>query len=184
VLSLAGSLRHVSTGDIFRGLAPDSPAGKVASQYASQGLLVPDDVTIEIFLYYLNGLIATNRYRHEEQFLLLDGIPRTLNQATLLDAHIDVQQIIVLETDNSEELIQRLQRRAKLEGRQDDADPEVLRRRQEVYATQTQELLGHYPDAMIARFNADQKPLEVLRDVLATLASNLTCVDRPLPNAG
>ena len=77
-LSSAGNHFHLSSGDIFRGLSPESPAGKVYHNYAGKGLLLPDDTTIQIWHHYVHGLIATNRYFPEQQLLLLDGIPRTL----------------------------------------------------------------------------------------------------------
>ena len=61
-LSSAGNHFHLSSGDIFRGLSPESPAGQLYHSYASKGLLLPDEVTIQIWLQYVHGLIATNRY--------------------------------------------------------------------------------------------------------------------------
>src|SRR3990167_558851 len=116
-LSSAGNHFHLSSGDIFRGLSPDSPAGK--------------------------------RY-------------------------IAVERIVVLEVHNMAQLVQRLQRRAIIEKRLDDMDTNVLRTRMEVYNQDTSEVLGAYPASLIARFNAEQKPLEVLRDVLINLADILS----------
>jgi len=118
-------------------------------------------------------LIATNRYFPKRQLLLLDGIPRTMGQTALLDAHLAVAHIIVLEMPNIESLVSRMQKRARIEGRADDIDPAVLQTRMRVYETQTAELLSHYPSALISRFNADQKPAEVLRDVLVSLSQIL-----------
>jgi len=182
ILAQAGSHVHLSTGDIFRGLAPDSPAGKVVQKYVSQGLLVPDDVTVEIWHYYVSGLIATNQYQPEQQFLLLDGIPRTTNQAKVLDQYVDIQQVIVLDVDDRDELITRLQRRAKIEGRVDDANRELLERRLEIYYSETEKLIQHYPADRISTFNAAQPPLRVLGDILDKLAETLTCSKSPLPN--
>src|SRR3990167_1765416 len=93
-LSSAGNHSHLSSGDIFRGLSPESPAGKLYHSYASKGLLLPDEVTIDIWHHYVHGLIATNRYFPDEQLLLLDGIPRTLRQADLLSRYVEVTRII------------------------------------------------------------------------------------------
>src|SRR5271169_4211059 len=111
-LSSAGNHFHLSSGDIFRGLSPESPAGRLYHNYAGKGLLLPDEVTIQIWHHYVHGLIATNRYFPEQQLLLLDGVPRTLRQADLLDRYIRVEGIIVLEMQGTEELIKRIQRRA------------------------------------------------------------------------
>ncbi len=173
-LSTAGNHFHLSSGDIFRGLDPDSSVGKLYHTYASKGNLVPDEVTIEVWLHYMQGLITTNHYFPQKQFLLLDGIPRTLQQAKILDQYIEVVKIIVLEMNDIEALMNRMKRRALIEKRQDDANEAVLRNRMQVYEKETLSLLDHYPTELIARFNADQTPLEVLRDVLIELSGVLS----------
>lgn len=169
MLAQAGNHYHLSSGDIFRGLSATSPAGQLFATYASKGHLVPDDVTIAIWHQYVIGLIATNRYFPSEQFLLLDGVPRTPAQAKLLDAYIHVAHVIVLDIPNVHSLIQRMKKRALIEKRPDDADESVLRTRMEVYEKQTAQVLSHYPVDKISHFNADQRPTAVLRDVLIKL---------------
>ena len=174
LLSSAGNHFHLSTGDIFRGLSPESPAGKIYHSYAGKGHLLPDDVTVGIWHHFVEGLIATNRYFPHQQLLLLDGIPRTIPQAELLEKYIQIMHIIVLETQNIDELIKRMKRRALIERRADDFDDTVLQTRMRVYTEDTKKLLEHYPSNRISRFNADQRPLEVLRDVLAKLSPLLS----------
>lgn len=169
-LSSAGNHFHLSSGDIFRSLSPESPAGKLYHSYASQGLLLPDEATIQIWHHFVHGLIATNRYFPSQQLLLLDGLPRTLNQADLLQKYVHIERIVVLKVKDTDTLVKRVQRRALIEKRTDDMDTEVLRTRMEVYKQDTLKLLTHYPEAIISRFNAEQKPLEVLRDVLVGLS--------------
>jgi adenylate kinase len=169
-LSSAGNHFHLSSGDIFRGLSPESPAGQLYHNYAGKGLLLPDEVTVQIWHHYVHGLIATNRYYPEQQLLMLDGIPRTVRQAHLLEKYIRIEAIVVLTIQRPEELIKRIQRRALIEKRLDDMDPHVLHTRMEVYERDTQKLLHHYPAHLIRRFDADQAPLEVLRDVLVDLS--------------
>jgi adenylate kinase len=173
-LSSAGNHFHLSSGDIFRGLSPESPAGKLYHSYASHGHLLPDEVTIQIWHHYVHGLIATNRYFPSEQLLLLDGIPRTVKQAELLEKLIVIEKVIVLDVQNPDILVKRIQRRALLEKRSDDKDPQVLKTRMEVYQRETAQLLKHYPHSWLAHFNAEQKPLKVLRDILVSLSDLLS----------
>lgn len=172
-LSSVGSHCHLSSGDIFRSLLPDSPAGKIFHKYALKGELVPDEVTVEIWHYYVSGLIATNRYYPKKQLLLLDGIPRTAAQVQLLKPYIDVKKVIVLDIADPKSLFKRLQKRAVIEKRQDDLDPIVFETRMAVYNQETAAVLDEYPKDKIAHFNGDLKPLEVLRDVLMKLSDLL-----------
>lgn len=173
-LSSAGNHFHLSSGDIFRGLDPESPAGKLYHSYASRGHLLPDEVTIQILHHFIHGLIATNRYFPSKQLLLLDGIPRTIRQAELLEKHIKIERVIILDVEDTNVLIKRLQRRALLEKRADDMDPQVLRTRMEVYQNDTSKLLKHYSRSILSHFNANQKPLKVLRDILVSLSDLLS----------
>ena len=176
ILSGAGNHYHLSSGDIFRGLSSQSPSGKLFNKYSSAGLLLPDEVTVQIWYNYLSGLISTNQYFSESQFLLLDGIPRTVTQANLLDQYIDVQHIIVLDVNNTDTLIKRIQGRAQIEGRSDDTDANVLEKRMKIYMEETSNVLNYYPPELITHFNGDQKPLEVLRDILSSLATTFSKV--------
>ena len=173
-LSSAGNHFHLSSGDVFRGLSPESPAGKLYHQYAGKGELLPDDVTIEIWHHYVMGLIATNKYFPNEQLLLLDGIPRTVNQAQILKQYIDVKKIIILETKDQKNLIQRIKRRALIEKRHDDKDEAILQKRMEIYEKETFPVINFYSDSLITRFNANQRPLEVLRDILISFSDLLS----------
>lgn len=180
VLSLAGSMVHVSSGDIFRSLSPASPAGELTQQYIKKGDLVPDEVTIEVWRYYVGGLVATNRFFPDQQFLLMDGLPRSKGQAEIIERYVDVQHVIVLAMDNEEELITRLKRRASIEGRNDDANDDAIRKRLSIYHEQTSQIISHYSDDLVSTFDADQPPLHVLRDILGKLSDTLTSRARPL----
>ena len=133
----------ISTGDIFRAnVSQGTELGIKAKRYMDAGEYVPDEVT---------NLMVRNRIDEDDAKpgFLLDGYPRTLAQVTELDGMIDytghkLDAVVVL-TVNSEELVQRLLQRAKTEGRADDTE-EVIRRRQEIYAEQTEPLIGVYRD--------------------------------------
>jgi adenylate kinase len=106
--------------------------------------------------------------------LLLDGIPRTVKQVEILQRYIAVQKIILLESKHPDTLIQRIQRRALIEKRTDDRDANVLKKRMEIYEKETFPVLEHYDEKLIIRFDAEQKPLEVLRDILVSLCDTLS----------
>jgi adenylate kinase len=173
-LASAGSQYHLSSGDIFRGLPSYSPAGKLFYSYASQGLLIPDEATIEIWRYYVNGLIATNAFYPESQDLLLDGMPRTVKQAEILSSYINVRHVIVLEVSDQKTLVERMVNRARLEGRADDVNSEIIKKRIDLYHQQYDGLLKCYPKHLRSSVDGGQKPLEVLRDVLVRLSHLLS----------
>jgi adenylate kinase len=133
----------ISTGDIFRAnVSRGTPLGKEAQRYMDAGEYVPDEVT---------NLMVRNRIDEPdaEPGFLLDGYPRTLAQVEELDGMIKhtghaLDAVVVLSVD-SEELVQRLLQRAQTDGRSDDTE-EVIRRRQEVYAEQTEPLIEVYRD--------------------------------------
>jgi adenylate kinase len=175
-----GNLMHVSSGDIFRGLSADSPGGKLFNQYAHKGLLLPDIETITIWKSHMDEMIEQKRYFPEKQFLLLDGIPRTKEQAEEISKYIDVKHVILLHTDNTDDLIERLKKRSCKEGRSDDACEKVLNQRMEVYKKQTKDVLDFYPKNIIHSFNPLQPPLELFKDILNELATPLSKESQPL----
>lgn len=166
MICAAGNHYHLSSGQIFRGLPPETPSGKMFYEYAQTGELVPDDITVEIWWRYTRGLIDTNRYYPRQQLLLLDGIPRTAAQAKKLMEFVDVLHVIVLELEDEKEILRRISRRAKIEKRMDDGDENVIRQRLEEYKSKTRKVLDCYDPSLISTFNAAQSPMEVLRDVL------------------
>ncbi len=172
-LSSAGNHYHLSSGDIFRGLSPESDSGMLVHKYANSGTLVPDEVTIEIWHRYVMGLIATNKYFPKEQLLLLDGLPRTLRQAEILEEFIHIKKIIFLDVieDN---IVSRLQRRALIENRHDDKDANILSKRMKIYQNETIPILNRFPTKLLCKIDASQRPLEVLRDILVSCSDVLS----------
>ncbi|MFM7102963.1 MAG: adenylate kinase family protein [Verrucomicrobiota bacterium] len=161
---------HFSCGDAFRNLRVDSPLGHVFVEYASQGQLVPDEPTIQLWRSSVNGLVATGRFHPEADTLILDGIPRNPEQARMMDDLIEVKAIFNLFCPVIEKLIVRLQRRALKENRLDDANVEVIRARLETYKRETRAVLSCYPDELIHQIDSTQEPLTVLLDILKILA--------------
>lgn len=135
------SVPWISTGDIFRAnIKAGTQLGQRVSQLIEAGKLVPDDLT--------NEIVADRLERDDvENGFLLDGYPRTVDQAHALDTVLQkdaraLDAVVLLEVD-TDEVVARLLGRAKIEGRVDDTE-EVIRHRQEVYAEQTKPLVELY----------------------------------------
>ena len=165
VIGQLPNLVHLAMGDIFRALDKESDIGKEFLSYATQGKLVPDELTIRVFRGHVEGKIAAGEIDPDYHTLVLDGIPRTVAQVELLGDTIDVKRVVYLMMADRDALIARLAARATKSNRPDDADHEVIVNRLEVYERETVPVLDSFPKKLIARVNADQPPLCVLRDV-------------------
>ena len=170
ILGTVPGFFHVSTGDVFRALDNNSELGAIFNEYSSRGELVPDDVTIRIWRSHMEREEKADRYRRGRDIVLLDGIPRNVNQAALLDPEVEALKIIHLTCRDESEMISRLRGRALKQGRSDDAREEVVRRRLEIYKEETQPVLDHYPKNRIAAVDALGAPVEVLARILEHLA--------------
>lgn len=160
---------HSSTGDIFRSLDLNSPIGRQFWEYAGKGKLVPDELTIGVWKKFIMGLEYTNAFHPESQMIVLDGLPRTVEQARLLEDTIDVQAIIHLHCSDLNKMVERLRRRALKENRFDDANDAVIRRRLETYERDTRPVLDYYPHEIITKVEATQSQIRVLNKVLEIL---------------
>lgn len=142
---------HISTGDMFRyHIKNDTDLGKTAKEYSNQGKLVPDEVTIAMVKSRLSE-------KNVREGFLLDGFPRSVPQAEALDGILMELGISLAHVVNiavaDEEVKARLAKRASIEGRADDADPEVIRQRIATYKNQSEPCLTYY------------RPQEIVRDI-------------------
>lgn len=122
---LAGTypLLHLDTGEKLRQeVEKESEIGKEAQQYLSKGELVPDAL--------INKMIETLlENQPKEQGVILDGYPRTVQQAAFLEKHpLQLRAMIYLEVER-EVLKERMQKRAEETSRKDDKDPKIIRQR-------------------------------------------------------
>lgn len=135
-------LRHVSTGDLLRDeTARQTPLGVEAEKYMSKGLLVPDEVVIGM----ISSLIDENPGLRG---FIFDGFPRTRAQAEALDKLLEfknsqIHQMISLEVPE-EEITQRMIKRAATSGREDDKNPEVIKKRIIEYHAKTMPVAEYY----------------------------------------
>ncbi|HFI0176066.1 TPA: adenylate kinase [Streptococcus suis] len=159
------NVAHISTGDMFRAaMANQTEMGLLAKSYIDKGDLVPDEVT--------NGIVKERLLQDDikEKGFLLDGYPRTIEQAHALDASlaelgIELQGVINIDIDSSK-LIERLSGRIihKETGetfhkifnppvgdyneedyyQREDDKPESVKRRLEVNVAQGKPIIDHY----------------------------------------
>jgi adenylate kinase len=133
--------KHVSTGDILRAeVSNGTPLGLKVKSVMEAGHLVSDELLVEIIksVYDKNGLTTG---------FVLDGFPRTLNQAQELDkmlSSIDrsISLVLALEV-NEEELVKRLLNRAIEQGRTDDTE-DAIKNRLAQYHSHTKPLIEYY----------------------------------------
>jgi adenylate kinase len=145
---------HLATGDIFRSLDKESELGKKFLHYSSRGELVPDDLTIRLWQDHVQQLIDAGSYDPGHDILLLDGMPRSVPQAEMLDGLIDPLAIIHFTVGDIDEMVQRMKLRAEKEGRHDDADENVIRNRFEVYRNETAPVLDYFDPGLVIEVDA------------------------------
>ena len=188
---------QVSTGDLFRyNLKYDTALGKLAKQYMDAGDLVPDQVTIDM---------VKDRLQHDDcsKGVIFDGFPRSLEQATALDAMLSSQgglSLVPMLDVSDEEVTRRLvgRRVCPICGRvyhvefnppqqpgvcdddggtlyqRDDDKPETIRNRLYVYYKQTSPLVGYYyAKGLLARVDGSQSMETVREALMAVLAERV-----------
>jgi adenylate kinase len=147
-------------------VAEETELGLEAKRYMDAGNYVPDEVTNAMVRDRLSEADAGDGF-------LLDGYPRTLPQVGTLDDilaehghELDAVVALVADTDV---LVDRMLRRAKVDGRSDDSE-EVIRHRQEVYAAETKPLLRVYAQrGLLVEVDGVGEIAEVSERVLAAL---------------
>jgi len=132
---------HIATGDIFRAnVAEGTELGRAAQEYMDRGDLVPDEVVIAMVMERLAEDDCDGGF-------VLDGFPRTVNQAEALDRRLvdlgaPLHAVLCIEA-GEEELLRRLAGRAAAQHRADDAE-QTIRYRLEVFAIKTRPLIDYY----------------------------------------
>ncbi len=173
IMSEKLGIPQISTGDIFRkNISEKTELGIEAEKYISKGNLVPDEITVPMVEDRLTWDDAKNG-------AILDGFPRTIEQAEKLDEILsksgkNVELVVNLVTPKDEIIDRMLTRRVctnqdckatyniklnppKVEGicdkcgsplkqRDDDSDPEAIKRRLEIYEEKTSPLVNYYEE--------------------------------------
>jgi adenylate kinase len=166
ILGAIPGLFHFACGDAFRNLRIDDPLGRTFIEYSSKGLLVPDELTIELWRKNIKASTVDGSFHPERDTLVLDGIPRNPKQAQMLSDTLDVKAVFHLYCSDMSKMTERLQRRALRENRLDDANLEVIRKRLETYDHETKPVLDFYGPNLVHTVDSGGTPLNVLRQIL------------------
>jgi adenylate kinase len=170
MLGTLPGFRHLACGDVFRSIDLNSELGKVFLRYSSKGELVPDDFTVRLWRDHIDKLIHTGAFRADTTVLVLDGIPRNIHQARMLDPYIEVVKLICLRAiHNRDEMVRRLKSRALKENRLDDANEKTIEHRLEVYDHESRPVLEYYPKRLRVDVDALQSPIEVAHDIMSAI---------------
>ena len=166
-ISAEYGIPHVATGDMLREtIAAGTDLGRKVKPILARGDLVPDEDMISLIRERLSRDDTAAGF-------VLDGFPRTMTQAEALDAmlrEIGRELTIVFELQLPEEVcMERLLRRARLEGRVDDT-PEVVKHRLELYHRETEPLIEHYrATGKLVGIHADRPIPEVFAEIQEAL---------------
>ncbi len=194
IVAQAKGLPHISSGDLFReNIKNETELGRLAQAYMNRGELVPDDVTIAMIRQRLSQPDCTNG-------VLLDGFPRTTVQAEALEKLLaefggQVERVPYI-TASASTLVERLGGRwtCRAQGhifhevhnppkrsgvcdidnselyQRDDDKAETVKRRIEIYFTQTAPLIEYYRQRGTLTEVDGARPIEkVTEDLLAVL---------------
>jgi adenylate kinase len=170
ILGTIPNFFHCACGDVFRNLRIDNELGRTFLEYSSRGELVPDEATVQLWKRSIHGSQSLGHFNPDKDTLVLDGIPRNVRQAEMLQEALDVRVVFYLTCSDFKKLVERLQRRALRENRLDDANLTVIRARLETYDRETKPVLDFYGANMVHTIDSTQTPVNVLRDLLRRIA--------------
>jgi adenylate kinase len=188
------NLVHVSSGDLFRqALEQGTELGKQAKSYMERGILVPDEITIQMVMERLSAPDCENG-------VILDGFPRNLPQAEALDSALLKQETaidkVIYIRVSERELIKRLSARwlcrqcqavynminspPRVAGKCDkcggelyqrpDDKPETVKKRLDVYFAETAPLIDHYRrQDKLSEIEGEGSVAEVTRRIVSAL---------------
>jgi len=166
-ISDAYGIPHIATGDMLRSaMSAETELGRKVKPIYDSGRLVPDDLMIELIRDRLTESDTDNGF-------VLDGFPRTHAQAEALDPmlrEIGKELTVVFALQLPEQVcIDRLTKRAQLEGRVDDT-PEAIAKRLELYHRETEPLIEWYRiRSNVVTIHADRSMNEVFGEIQQAL---------------
>ena len=160
---------HFACGDVFRALDTRTALGQAFLEYSSRGELVPDDLTVKLWQARIADVVRSHTFKPDIDSLVLDGIPRNIGQARIMEGIIEVKKVFHLACPDRPSLVTRLKKRALKENRFDDANEEVIRRRLATYDAESRPVLEFYGPVLTRQIDATQPPVKVLFEILETI---------------
>jgi adenylate kinase len=126
-------------------------------------------MTVRLWHESIRKTVESGKFKPDRDHLILDGIPRNVAQAILMETHIEVRRVFHLSCPDRDKLVARLKKRALRDNRLDDANEEVIRNRLSTYDSESKPILSHYASVKRHDIDASMTPLEVLHKVLEGL---------------
>lgn len=186
MLSKELKIPNISMGELLRQLAEKTEYGKeLKEKYWGKGLLVPDDITMDILQQSLN-----------KKGFILDGFPRNTDQATLLDKTVNIDHAIYIHISDKT-IIKRISGRiqcvkcgaiynkhtnppkkegicdkdgAKLYARADDIDIKAIKERIKIFKTQTKNVIAHYKrKGVLKQVDGEPNIEEVFKSIMKSI---------------
>ena len=167
ILGTVPRFYHCACGDVFRRMDTRTALGRAFLEYSSKGLLVPDEITVELWKVSIEHAVEAQAFKPDIDYLVLDGIPRNIRQANLMEEVIHVKRVFHLSCPDRTKVIARLKKRALKDNRLDDANEEVIRRRLETYDQESKPLLEHFGPDLTVTIDATEPPVVVLQNILS-----------------
>ena len=165
------SFFHCACGDVFRSIDTRTSLGKAFLEFSSKGQLVPDEMTVELWRVSIEHCVDSQQFQPDLDYLVLDGIPRNVSQAELMDPFIEVKKVFHLSCPDRNKIVARLKKRAIKDNRLDDANEEVIRERLDTYQRESKPLLDHYNNNLIVNIDATEPPIMVLNTIVSYITS-------------
>ena len=175
VLGTIPRFHHMACGDVFRSLDTRTTLGQEFVAYSSRGQLVPDETTVKLWRANIHDQDKTHRFKPDIDFLVLDGIPRNVEQAKYMEQDIEVLHVFHLSCPDRAELARRLRKRALKDNRFDDANEEVITKRIRTYEEESKPILDYYSQGkyagrnIVSDIDASLPPAKVVHSILSRI---------------
>ena len=170
---------HCPCGDVFRSMDTRTRVGQAFLEYSSKGQLVPDDITVQLWKVAIDAAVEAHKFKPDIDALVLDGIPRNVAQAKMMDELIDVKKVFHLSCPDRDALFTRLKKRALKDNRLDDANEEVIKRRLALYEEESKPVLEYYTKDRIKCIDASEPPAKVLMHILESVNDGVNGAHEP-----